>query len=194
MCLHVQNQDIQPTRKESTFSLFIASTATVRFMGNRDQEKLSGIIYFDKFKQILCVCLSSWPFNYIWVISFIWQKRIFQRGRVINVLLICKVIFIFALALLIGKHAQNTLFYVDLFPVSDKEEISHLIPQFVAGDSTGILFGKARWVLHSQDVGEAEVVVWVIPGLALKQLRLTSSGRPPTWRTGKGKFLFFTFP
>ena len=122
------------------------------------------------------------------------KKRIFQRGCLINVLLICKVIFIFAWALLIGKHAQNTLFYVNLSPVSDKEEISHLIPQFVAGDSTGILFGKARWVLHSQDVGEAEVVVWVIPGLALKQLRLTSSGRPPTWRTGKGKFLFFTFP
>lgn len=65
----------------------------------------------------------------------------------------------FARALLIGKQAQNTLFCVNISPVSDKEEISHLIPQFVAGDSTGILFGKARWVLHSQDVGEAEVVV-----------------------------------
>ena len=135
------------------------------------------LIYLNRY---LCVCLSFWPFNYMWVTPFTWQKRIFQRGYLISVLLICKVIFIFARALLIGKHAQNTLFWVDLFPEADKEEISYLIPRFVAGDSTGILYGKARWVLHSRDVGEAEVVVVVIPGLALKRLRLTSSGRPPT--------------
>ena len=57
ICLHAQNQDIQPTRKKAIFSLFIASTTTVRFMGNRDQEKLSGIIYFDIFKQIF-MCMS----------------------------------------------------------------------------------------------------------------------------------------
>lgn len=116
ICLHAQNQDIQPTRKESSFSLFIASTTTVRFMGNRDQEKLSGIIYCDIFKQILCVCLSSWPFNYIWVTPFIWQKRIFQRGRLINVLLICKVIFYVCSSIIDWETGSKYSFLCQYFP------------------------------------------------------------------------------
>lgn len=125
------------------------------------------------------------------------KKRIFQRGHLINVLLICKKrSFLFLLSDIIDwETGSKYSFLCRYFPSVRQERNFPSDPtaccRWLYWDSlwesqmgsaqSGCGRGRGGGVSHPRAGSESS-------------LGCPSSGRPPTWRTGKGKVLFFNFP